>query len=463
MTIFIGGNHEASNHLQELAYGGWVAPNIYYLGYAGVIKVNGITIAGISGIYRGYSYWKGHYECTPYDDNTCRTVYAMRNLEVFRLKQMTPSKIDIMISHDWPQKIWEYGDETKRFGHVKGLLRLKPDFKADMDSGKLGNPPCFDLLKKLKPRYWYSAHMHCRFEAKVKHNEEEETRFVALDKCLPGRNYFDFLTLGEEVERNEDGSPILNLEHDAEWLTILSLTNKYLNCTHSETKLPQEPSSSHSNQRNTQRWNYTPTEEEIDSVLNRLKNDLTLRQNFKQTQNAYAPEWEGTNFRNMNLKKPIATINVQTTEFCDRLGIDDPLLIATTQNNVKVLVPNYTVSDQDAFKDCHNIVSDLETPKKKLQLLLPKPLNEDEIDLDELESDPVEEKKEFIPNAGDAIELKSEKPKSDVLNSESEIKDELTQAETNIPKHKVEGEIETQPTVKKFKRRNQDIYNATDE
>jgi hypothetical protein len=32
----VGGNHEASNYLQELPYGGWVAPNIYYLGYAGL-------------------------------------------------------------------------------------------------------------------------------------------------------------------------------------------------------------------------------------------------------------------------------------------------------------------------------------------------------------------------------------------------------------------------------------------
>lgn len=32
LTIFIGGNHEASNYLQELPYGGWVAPNIYYMG-----------------------------------------------------------------------------------------------------------------------------------------------------------------------------------------------------------------------------------------------------------------------------------------------------------------------------------------------------------------------------------------------------------------------------------------------
>lgn len=47
LTIFIGGNHEASNYLQELPYGGWVAPNIYYLGYAGVVNVAGNYITFI--------------------------------------------------------------------------------------------------------------------------------------------------------------------------------------------------------------------------------------------------------------------------------------------------------------------------------------------------------------------------------------------------------------------------------
>ena len=50
-TVFIGGNHEASNVLQSLYYGGYVAPNIYFAGFSGVINVNGVRIAGLSGIF----------------------------------------------------------------------------------------------------------------------------------------------------------------------------------------------------------------------------------------------------------------------------------------------------------------------------------------------------------------------------------------------------------------------------
>lgn len=121
LTIFIGGNHEASNYLQELPYGGWVAPNIYYLGYAGVINVAGIRIGGISGIYKGNDYLKGHFEYAPYDENSKRSVYHIRNLEVFRLKQIA-QPLQIFISHDWPTGVWEAGDKDQ-------LLRFKPFFR----------------------------------------------------------------------------------------------------------------------------------------------------------------------------------------------------------------------------------------------------------------------------------------------------------------------------------------------
>ena len=70
LTIFIGGNHEASNYLRELYYGGWVAPNIYYLGNSGVIDLvsesgEKLTLGGVSGIEQIFDYKKGLYEDIP--------------------------------------------------------------------------------------------------------------------------------------------------------------------------------------------------------------------------------------------------------------------------------------------------------------------------------------------------------------------------------------------------------------
>jgi len=62
LTIFIGGNHEASTYLWENYYGGFVAPNIYFLGYSGIVDWNGLWIGGISGIYKGYDFGRGYFE-----------------------------------------------------------------------------------------------------------------------------------------------------------------------------------------------------------------------------------------------------------------------------------------------------------------------------------------------------------------------------------------------------------------
>jgi len=57
----------ASLHSEELGliprrfHGGWLAPNIYYLGQAGVIVVNGIKIAGVSGIFKGHDFRYGKF------------------------------------------------------------------------------------------------------------------------------------------------------------------------------------------------------------------------------------------------------------------------------------------------------------------------------------------------------------------------------------------------------------------
>ena len=131
-------------------------------GYANIIQVKGIRIGGLSGIYKGRHYHKGHYELAPYTEDTKRSVYHIRNLEVFRLKQLT-RPVDIFMSHDWPTNI-------ARYGNMNELFSKKSFLKQEVLDGSLGSPPAAELLHKLQPSHWFSAHLHVKFAANVQHS-----------------------------------------------------------------------------------------------------------------------------------------------------------------------------------------------------------------------------------------------------------------------------------------------------
>ncbi|KAL8490316.1 hypothetical protein ACS0TY_026001 [Phlomoides rotata] len=186
-TIFIGGNHEASNYLWELYYGGWAAPQIYFLGFAGIVKFGNVRIGGLSGIYKQNDYYSGHYEKLPYNEHDIRSIYHVREYDVHKLMQVQ-EPIDIFLSHDWPVGITDYGN-------VENLLRHKSYFEKEIMEGTLGSRAATDLMAKLRPSYWFSAHLHCKFSALVQHGDGGPlTKFLALDKCLPGRNFLQVVT-----------------------------------------------------------------------------------------------------------------------------------------------------------------------------------------------------------------------------------------------------------------------------
>jgi lariat debranching enzyme len=147
------------------------------------------------------------------------------------------SSPEVFLSHDWPSGVEQHGN-------LNDLLRRKPFFRGDIQSKQLGSPPLMSLLRNLKPSWWFAAHLHTRFEARVQHdppgppevvasnpdeiaigdedddfdvptsttapqnpdeivleNEIEtvappppaprETKFLALDKCLPRRQFLE--------------------------------------------------------------------------------------------------------------------------------------------------------------------------------------------------------------------------------------------------------------------------------
>ncbi|EDW76710.1 uncharacterized protein Dwil_GK19869 [Drosophila willistoni] len=458
LTIFIGGNHEASNYLQELPYGGWVAPNIYYLGYAGVVQVNGLRIAGISGIYKGHDFLRGHHEFPPYTESTCRSVYHVRQLEVFRLKQLS-GKVDIFMSHDWPTGIYEYGNKEH-------LLKRKPFFADDMETGKLGSVPLEELLKAVRPEYWFAAHLHCKFAALVPHQPKPTscssssssdsdgddddvrdmpstpkspvttTKFLALDKCLPRRGFLQVLDLPSNPI---EGKP--HLEYDPEWLSILLTTNHLISVKENYYYLPGKKAGEL-----TERFNFTPTPEEL-AIIHEKFSSLRIPENFQMTSKAYDP-LEQSNYKHMYIEQPTPQLNPQCNEFCALLGIDDPLCLALLANGKQL--PSMMAFEKEEENQEQSMNEELEetksdsivTPsKRKLNLNLP------------------------APTAGDNNEKDTETANVDknVIDLPDEPdKDEDVQDVSVVDKPKDEAAPAVLGSPKQFKRRNQSIYQNED-
>jgi lariat debranching enzyme len=167
LTIFIGGNHEASNVLNDHYYGGWICENIFYLGRAGVINYKGLKIAGISGIYKPNDYYKGHYEKDLIKD--IKSIFHVREFEICKLAHLTPLTIDIIMSHDWPT-----GNVNKK--DFKDILSVKKHWREELQSDTLGSPASGYLLKLLKPRIWMSGHMHYTYINDIVHTDGSVTK-----------------------------------------------------------------------------------------------------------------------------------------------------------------------------------------------------------------------------------------------------------------------------------------------
>jgi lariat debranching enzyme len=388
LTIFIGGNHEASNYMWELYYGGWAAPGIYYMGAANLVRLGPLRIAGLSGIWKGYNYKKPHYERLPYNSDDVRSIYHVRELDTRKLLQIR-SQIDVGLSHDWPR-----GVEWK--GNFRQLFQFKRGFEQDAHDGTLGSVAATTVLERLRPAYWFSAHMHARFTAVWEHdtpikNEDEidldmeddapssvvqndaeinldlgsddvqpeepavetenkanmngsaeqvsedlrsllpesffrpaiaqalpfppeitnkTTNFLALDKCLPNRQFLQLLEVAPHTS-GEYARP-LRLEYDHEWLAITRVFAKDMTLGKPGARVPTDRGDAF----------YRPLiEKEMLWVEENIvkPGKMTIPEDFTQTAPVYDP---ATGIYTQGM--PQEYTNQHTQAFCQLLQMPNP-------------------------------------------------------------------------------------------------------------------------------------------
>lgn len=308
-TLFIHGNHECVNYLKELYFGGWAAPNIYYMGYSGVINFGGVRIGGLSGIWSGPDYQKGHCERPPYRGGSGKSAYHVREYEVFKLSQIQ-EPMDVFMSHDWPRGIYHFGDKQR-------LIQKKPFFEAEIARDELGSVAAQHVLMHLKPKYWFSAHLHVKFAALLQHpvpGEPQSTRFLALDKCLPGRDFLQILDVEPRDPQSKlagrDAFGKYRFHYDEEWLAILKST---IHLYSTETIPHPLPAT-------------VPVQEardklKADGLLSESAESLLIPLNFEQTVATYRPDAPHTPSGRM--APPFG--NPQTTTFATTYGIPLPV------------------------------------------------------------------------------------------------------------------------------------------
>ena len=160
-----------------------------------------------------------------------------------------------------------------------------------------------------------------QFAAVVPHPSGRLTKFLALDKCLPRRQFLQVVTVGEAVTE-----PVLR--YCPAWLAVLRSTAHLLSVERKPRYTPGPGT--------TERWDFSPSQEELTSVRERFSQDLEIPYNFEQTALAYRETGAKLNMR--QVPKPQANVNSQTTSFCSRLGILDPMALLLRLNGPAVNV-----------------------------------------------------------------------------------------------------------------------------
>ena len=195
------------------------------------------------------------------------------------------------------------------------------------------------------------------------------------------------------------------------------------------------------------RWNFQPTDEELQTVMQIFDNDFRIPLNFTQTAKPFQP----LPYRDYNrgTSQPKAQLNPQTSAFCEKLGVSDPLELLIGKSVVLEPVTNPDEIDLEDDESDFPQEGETKAPEK----------SEDGSDLFFLDTNPgkPQRSKMSLPTPTTEVwEEPQQKANEDTIQSTSVPNDEV--ATVAVVADTPKDDEDQQPVVKKLKRRNLELY-----
>ena len=165
---FIGGNNEDFEALHDSPEGFELAPNVHYLGRAGLQQLGGLRVAYLSGIHAPRFYAQPLKRPTSLD--TAKQAGYFRTPEVERV--MALRDVDLLLVHEWPRGIVQRARD-------EGLSTTRP-----LPSYWLGNPITRRLVDTVRPRWMLCGHSHKGFAVSLGgEGHRPVSRIACLDQA----------------------------------------------------------------------------------------------------------------------------------------------------------------------------------------------------------------------------------------------------------------------------------------
>ncbi|NOK05307.1 MULTISPECIES: metallophosphoesterase [Myxococcus] len=164
---FIGGNNEDFEALHDLQLGGKLAPNVTYLGRAGVRELCGLRVAYLSGIHAPR--FVDQPLKPPSTPDMVKQAGYFRTPEVEQVAEL--GDVDLMLVHEWPR------------GIVQRAREENPSPPRPLPSYWIGNPVTRRLVDTVLPKWMLCGHSHKGFAVTLEGPGRPATRIACLDQA----------------------------------------------------------------------------------------------------------------------------------------------------------------------------------------------------------------------------------------------------------------------------------------